>query len=307
MGIVLLALIIILVRAYPENLPWDDSAEGLFPTSNLNLFDDTIPYSTSNTLDDSAFLNGYSPEDDHTVVTIPPLADLNGEPAEDSLTNYNLDFADEGLPMAHLDSSLVDANCGDLSIQTEDPLFNDYVEDPSTNLFAPAIDAEDPSLPITDDRISLENKGTRKGQYVPEKTYDLGPSTGPYTPSWDAVAEDGTPLRFARCPAGKKRTCCSRTDPPFIECWLASMSTPVCQFARNQYCCTGVQSKGGPGIDCENTRWIKARGRAQELNPSEDPQGTSLPNQLQELFPILQDLPDINPPAYCQSRRRRRI
>lgn len=316
MGIIFLAVITILVRAYPENLPWDDSAgessEELFPTSSLNIFDDTLASSASNFFNDLAFLDGYSPEDDYTTVTDPSLADLDGEPVEDSFANYNLDFKEGGVSTSNLDLSLVDANCGDFSAQTEDPLFDDYAIDPSTNIFPSAVNAEDPFLLINDNRISLENKGIRKQQYVRERTYDLDPSTGPYILESEPYAEDGTPLRLGRCPPGKKRTCCMPDDPPFRECWLAPITT-VCRFAKNNYCCTGVQIDGGPGIDCERGKWVKSRTRErEEKNSSRDPQQSPLEspplsNQLQESFPILQDLPDINSPAYCRPETRRRI
>lgn len=333
MHITSLTFLTVLVRAYPANLPWDESAEDLLSTSNLNTLDDTFVISSTNTLDDpftvfssntlddtltvsssnaldpSPFLTEYSPEENYIAATDPFLPDLNGEPAENLFVNYNPDSKEEEFSISNLDSSLISANCGDTSIQPDDPLFDYDAADPSTNIFARSVEyTEDPSLLTTDDIESSAKGQSNTRKYFPERTYDLDPGTGPYTRTFEAYAGDGTPLQLGNCPAGKKRTCCLPTNPPFSQCWLMPTSTQaLCRFAKNQFCCQGVQSKGGPGIECEEARWIRSRdGRAaREIPSEEEPLESPTSSEYQELFPILKPLPDLTRPDSCLPRVRR--
>ena len=304
-------MFIILIRADSNDLSWDDSTGDLFATSNSNLFDETTVSTSSNTLDDSTFLNAYS-STDGPLVTDPSLVDLNQDSNGDLFASNNLN-SEEGSSISGLDLSLVAANCGDSSIQSDYFLLDDYSTNPSTDISASTVDFGDPSL--TDDFVPLEDKQARIRKpfiYVPPPTYDLAPSTGPYTPLEEAVAEDGTPIRPKLCAIGKTRKCCLLTDPPFSRCWLWPRNREVCSYARNQFCCGEYKYGGGPASDCEEVKWIEDKARSGEkqgentgdAKPSEE----SISNQLEELFPILQPLPDINPPpAYCKPGTRRRV
>ncbi len=153
----------------------------------------------------------------------------------------------------------------------------------------------------------------RKPRLVP--TYELDPRTGKWTELKDAYPEDGTPLRPKNCPDGKKRTCC-RFDAvagPYSDCWKDGYNNAVCRYAKNQFCCEDVPVNGGPGVNCEEAKWVKDRGRKAR------PEDSEATNQFQEVFPILRELPlgfpDLNPnlnlnpnpnPAYCRPGERER-
>lgn len=313
MNLIFSVSFVILIRAYSDDLSWNDPTEDLFFTSSSNLFDDT--------LDDSAFLNPSSSIDD-SVMTNPSLIALDEYPIEDSFASNDLNFKEDST-IFDLDLSLVAANCEDSLIQSRDSLFDDYSTNPSTDTFASMIDFEDSSF--TDDLMIFEDKAARKRKkvkYVPPREYVLSSSTGTYTPLSEAIAEDGIPIRPKMCRPGKRRTCCRPANPPHRECWVWPDNPQICPYAKNQYCCAGIWKFGGSsGIDCEDATWIEdlnARPEAENAddeNPSEESlseenlsEEDPISNQqLQELFPIFRPLPDLNPPAYCKPETRRRI
>lgn len=325
------AFLTILVHGYPSNVLRDNSAEDLFSTSHLDTFDDgtlvsSLPSgdynsagaSSSNTLDTdgsiftSNFLEGSSPAG-------PPLTNtqtLFGDPVTDSdpsldifdplvaSTNYGLE---DGASIQNSDTFVSNPNCEDSAIETGGFLAAyDPNQDSSIDMFdqsASVTNAEDSirTANLKGPGNTIQVRGVGAGQYVAVTRYDLDPNTSPYTQTPEAYAADGTPIRQGNCPAGKKRTCCVwATVPPFSLCWLSPKNTQVCRFAKNQFCCADVTRPGGPGIDCDEPPWVKARdGRKQRETPPQSP--TS--NQLQETFPILQELPGVNP-AYCRPQRR---
>lgn len=323
MVVIFFAFLAVLVQGYPSNLPRDGSAEDLFSSSNLNVIDDGNPVpsltsadytSSSNTLDPDAsifasnFLQEYSPGDqsltdineDHTqTLFVDPVAD--SDPSFDSFDPLVAATSYESENGASIPSS----NCEHSALETGDFLAEyDPDEDSSINMF-------DPSASVTNADISkLKGREIRHGggggyPYVPVQRFDLDPNTSPDTPNSEAYAADGTPLRPMNCPNGSKKACCVwDAIPPFSQCWPAVRYTPVsvCRLAKNQFCCGDISENGGPGIDCEQMKWSKSRdGRKQR--PPNPPQS----NPFLDMFPILQDLPDLNPNTdFCPSPRPRR-
>ena len=135
--------------------------------------------------------------------------------------------------------------------------------------------------------------------------YPLDPNTPDETPPSDAYAADGTPIELGNCPRGKKQSCCFwDAIPPFSQCWIVAGNKAACKFAKNRFCCREVPQAGGPGLDCEPTRWIRARDSRPARKGSESPSSNEL--ELQELFPILQNLPELpdSSPNFCLPRAR---
>ncbi len=239
-----------------------------------------------------------------------------------------------------LDSHLANSGCDDISsiIERSADIFsaeNDFAltpeqEDfffaqnglplePETGEEEELLLAEDDIMFDLEEPITMANSKAKEKKKNPPKprkprlvpTYELDPRTGKYTELKDAYAQDGTPIRPKNCPDGKKRSCC-RYDAeggPFSECWKDGHNNAVCRYARNQFCCEDVPVKGGPGVNCEEAKWVKARGRVTR------PEDSSAMNQFREFFPILQDLSpvlsdpdpeeDLNrSPAYCSVNQR---
>lgn len=312
MTVIFFASLATLIRGYPSNVPRDGSAKDMFSTSNLNLFDDSalVPSLTSEDRtssdnlesDASTFISDfpqdYSPldqilpdiEEDHTQT-------LFGDPPIDSDRPVTTNYGSED------SASVPISNCDNSALENEDFLAEyDPNEDSVPNMFDSSISVAD-----ADDNMRMFNlraRGGGAGTYIPVQRYELDPNTSPDTPKSGAYAADGTPIRTSHCPSGSKRTCCVwNAIPPFSQCWPALQDTKslACRFARNQFCCAGVSEPGGPGINCQPMQWSKSRdGRKQRESSSEGP--TS--NSFEEMFPILQPLPDFTPNSdFCSPRR----
>lgn len=325
MAVILFAFLATLVQGYPANVPRGDSAVDWFSASNLNAFDDgtvitslkleeqTSPSSIWDldasmlTLD---FPQEYFPasqlltstNEGHTQTLFGDLV-ADSDPSFGSFepiattTNYGSENS----------ASIPTSNCEDSALETGDFLAGyDPNEDSSFNIFDQSV-----SVANADDNLSMFNLKGREirygggggAPYVPVSRYDLDPNTSPNTPNSEAYAADGTPLRPMQCPNGKTKACCTwDAFPPFSQCWPAVRFTPasVCRLAKNQFCCAKIPEPGGMGIDCEQMKWSKARDGRKQREPT--PPTSS---QFQEIFPILQPLPELNPnPDFCSPRRR---
>lgn len=333
MAVVFFALLATLVRGYPSNVPRDGSAEDIFATSNLNLFADStlVPSLTSEDYTSSSD----NLEPDASIFTsdflqdYPPvsqtLADFNEGHTQTLFGDY---VADSDPPVGDFDSlvattnygsensaSVTISNCDSSALESGDFLAEwDPNEDSLFNMFDPSV-----SVAEADDDMGMFNlKGRAEpryrggtgglggGVYVPVQRFELDPNTSPETTRYGAYAADGTPISMMNCPNGSKRTCCKwDAIPPFSQCWSALQHTisAVCRLAKNQFCCGGVSEPGGPGINCQPIQWSKARDGRRQREPS-SPQGPTS-NPFQEIFPILQPLPDLTPkPDFCSPRRR---
>jgi hypothetical protein len=297
----------------------DYAAEDLFPTSNSDIFDDdtsaSLIASSDNTYEQPYFVKNLNFESSGD----PSMFLVENFPEEDSTLDFlNLPSAsiDEGYsePLlegnvfhSEADSSVFTpdslSSCEDSSVEPEDFTAELYSENDSS------FSSNDPSAYSTNTENSfvaasvegLDNKVTKPTG--PAKTFPLDPNTSPTTRTTEAYAADGTPIQPQKCQPGKSHTCCLwNAIAPFSRCWRKGTHHGVCQYAQNRVCCASVSKQGGPGIDCEKTKWVVSRdGRAPRV--PQDPPSSS---QLQELFPILQDLTPLQDsnPASCRPRPR---
>lgn len=344
---ILLAFLSVLVRAYPSALPLDNS-ENLFSTpspeilndgtllssigssefesggnsaSNIFIFEGLIDNSVvaeSSPVEDSTFDKPLTVESSENL-----FDDSNLSPGSSaSIFSSDVITANSNIEQSSnnptLGSFVTNSNCDGSSIGTDDLLAEYYPEeDTSADIFDPSVFAANPGDNLLVARLEGSeipqiqpptNPGRNKGTYVRPQVYTLPPNTGKYLRTYDAYAEDGTPIQPASCPAGKKRACCDPDAiPPFSRCWRGGQGpNSICAFAKNQFCCTSVEKAAGPGIDCDEAKWIKSRDGRQSLpNSGGENQPSTL--DLQDLFPILQPLPPLTDPnpTWCKPRGRK--
>ncbi len=236
-------------------------------------------------------------------------------PCQDfSIGSKNI-FAEDNLlvgPEDHLAAFYPEDEFEDHFFETRD-LLADYspVEDVSMNSF----DSWSPAANTQDYLLSSNVKGDE----VPKKWreyHNIDPKTPSDVDFKSAYSDDGvTPITPGLCPQGKRRTCCDSTAPdPFRVCqiWTFARRYEICQPAMNLFCCDSVDypdvryksTRPGIGRNCERQLWRtdrerrKATSEQSSENSFQDlPQG-SFDMDLQEAFPILQPLPDLNP-GYC--------
>lgn len=234
-----------------------------------------------------------------------------GNPLDDPLDGFLDDSS-----ISTLGSLPASSSCDDASIKTEDFLAGFYPEEnsPTMNLFdSPTISEFSPLIAREED----PNNPNPKPQRGPRnrKVYKLSPDADPYTPTSEAYAEDGTPIKPWICPSGKRRACCSwDAYPPFSRCWSREGSNSVCRFAKSRHCCDSVTSPGGPGLGCEQVRWVEStedrESRTDSSSSSSSSGDTTTSNVvdlLQDVFPILQPWPELIPdsnPDQCKLRSR---
>jgi hypothetical protein len=333
MGIISLAFWTVLAHAYSPDLSWDNSAP------DVDIFNDGAFVSSLTSTDTSDFLAGDSilmldsslagPDED-------PSANMFQD--ENSETDIYANILDSS-SILNMNTPLANSNCEDLLTESRDHLAGHYFEQisptESDDFLAKRVSAEDSSieagdlladsyaeedfsinnfdswgpLASSDDSEWFEQNVPRKKKppkWDPNrKIYDLKPNSPTWTETSNAYAADGTPITPLKCPRGKQKTCCyPDTDPPFSKCWLARWVNPgVCKFARNLFCCDGVERRGGAAINCEKIKWAEARdGRRTEPQPPSEPPPDASPIELDEIFPILQpipELPNVNP-GYCE-------
>ena len=338
MEVIFFAFLPILVQGRSSNIPRASSAEDLFSTPSFNYFDDSAltsafdsedHTSNSNIFDPdsslfaSNYLQEYSPADQPLINTDEDSQTLLGNPVTDS--DPFLDGFDPLVAMTENGSengaSIPSTYCEDSALETGD-FFAEYDpnEDYSISMFDPST-----STANADDYVRMFNLKRSKElrsrggggagghrpdarPYVTVTRYDLDPNTSPNTLNINAYAADGTPISPMLCPHGTKRNCCIWDAlPPFSQCWpwARYMTTQVCRLAKNQFCCDEVPKRGGEGINCQDMKWTRSRDARKQRQPAEDPPPTSS-SELQEIFPILQPLPDLSPnPSldFCSPRR----
>lgn len=332
MEIIFVAFLATLVQGYPSNVIRDGSAENMFPTSDLNLFDDItlVPSLTSEDHTPSSDIL----ESDPSAFTSDFLQDYS--PAGQPLTNINEDhtqtlfgdtLAGSDPSFGNFDSmvattsdgsensaSVPISNCDSSALENGEFLAEyDPNEDSSFTMFNPSV-----SVANADDNMGMFNLRGRaepryrgggtgnRGDYVPVQRYELDPNTHPDTPRTNAWAADGTPISPMNCPNGSKKTCCLwDAIPPFSQCWPAINHAPpaVCRFAKNIFCCADVLEPGGAGINCQPVQWTKARDGRRARAPSTPQDPTS--NPFEDIFPILRPLPDLTPNSdFCSPIKR---
>lgn len=323
-------LLILVAHAYPSA---SSSAEDLFSTSDPDMSDngalasfqatqDPIFESPSavNTLDlddstdTSIFLPQNLPAEDSIFgVSDQSLANTHSDSGVSDLSLASIDegyteslFENESLEPetpTHNADSLTDTTGYDLggypSIAIADsPPVQSYCEDSSTET------GDDIPDDISDEDLSLNKEAHLRG---PGPTFTLDPTTPLLTKVGDAYATDGTPIQPQRCKDGKYRSCCIwNPELPFQKCWYIRQERWPCQYAKNMACCAEVPWAGFPGVDCEESKWVKSRDTSRKKSPENPPNASSFQDQLQELFPVLRGVPPLQDsnPAYCKPRSR---
>jgi hypothetical protein len=266
---------------------------------------------------EAVFANNH-PDDNLWIET----ADLFANPyPEDDLSVETGDFLAYYYPEDDLlfktgdDDLFVQYSAEDHLFKTRD-LFTDYYypeEDVSMNVFdpwSPTANSED-FIVSSNSEFGENPKKPRKPRYKPVERFKLDPQMDPLTRVRQAKAEDGTPIRPGICPRKKSKTCCLRDAiPPFSKCWKPLDARAyidrkrMCLYAMNLFCCESVTYdnyalNGGLGTNCEDMRWVKDPAR-ESNSPQDSSQGPSQ-IELQEIFPILQPLPELPGPNldYC--------
>jgi hypothetical protein len=189
---------------------------------------------------------------------------------------------------------------------TEDHLFE------TRDLFADfdRVEGDDALMDPFNSENYILSSNSEGGKTLPPKKPSLRYTIDPNTPQnvdyKSAYADDGiTPIKKGTCPDGKKRTCCEWYNPELLnKCWSpTAFSRPldVCVPAMNQFCCKSVtfglyRIDGGIGHDCERAPWVMDVRRMRQQSKKSSPEPSEI--DLQELFPILQPLPEPNP-GYC--------
>jgi hypothetical protein len=260
------------------------------------------------------------------------------DPAIASATGYDLE--DQSLM---LDSAFISSSCDDSSlasddflatrnsiIETEDlfaPEKNDsafefadllaeyyYPEQEEEKSFIYLASSENPDPDLTKARKSSQPKRPDPRN---AKAYQLDPNTLKWTFVDDAYADDGTPIQQGKCLDWRRQACCQwdlNGLDPFSQCWWIQNNDDLCRFAKSRSCCRDLEASGGKGIDCQQARWVKSKDASRQprqaknsdANGNNSPSSSFSENELQELFPILLDLPSFSDrnPAYCRPRRR---
>ncbi len=326
----------------------DDSALTFSPSpseSTSGILSPSNALDAEGFFDASAFLAEDSPQQDSIFTLDSFSTDVNGEEAGAVLIDYNptmdpsTDIFDSPFAttdyeleadssILDLDSSRIGCNRDDSSTAPEDYLAGYDSVGGSWTEFPPAsLPTEDSNLVANiffdEETTELAKSRPAKPKLNPGLIYDLDPRTHKYTLTTEAYARDGkTPIKPRICPQGKTKTCCwFDTIPQFSQCWSPEENNQVCQYAKNLFCCQRVPRGGAPGIDCENVQWVQARSRRSRATqpPPEQEQQSPSPslesienNQLEEIFPILRGLPDLdqnpNPdpnPGFCKTTIRR--
>lgn len=322
----LLVYVVIVIRASPHNYIRDDlfmqdlTEDPSLPVelANANIFDDSpIVSSADDDLTGDLFLNTVDGTSigtldlgqDFDVKGNPPmehnfdpsLFGVNGEGEDPLVGDMALTSdsygAEEDFPIELLDSSISTAPCnsqGGSSFKSLDSSSSTTLFDLGENPELMASDDLNPETPQNPD--SARHKPSWR--YTIEPVYELSPDIGPTVDTSAAYAEDGTPIKPARCPPRSKKSCC--TDDTHTSCWHYPLNVQVCRYARKLYCCDDIPEQGGPGISCQAMKWIYERTRFRKDPPSNQP------NPLQGIFDIFQ-FPDLNPkpnPSYCPNPSR---
>lgn len=329
MVVIFFAFLATLVHGHPLYVPRDGSAEDLFSTSDLNLFDDGTLAPSLTGEDHTSSSDILEP--DASIFTSNLLQDYS--PVNQPLTTideshpqnlFRDPVADSDLYSNNFDSLVASTNYGSESspsvpsskCESSAPGSGDFVadydpnEDSSINMFDPSVSIAnaDDSMRIFNlkGRGELRYKGGGGGPYVPVARYELDPNTSPDTMRSEAYAADGTPIGPMNCPNGSKKSCCIwNAVPPFSQCWPGLAYNPhyFCSFAKNLFCCGETPEPGGPGINCQPIQWTKSRDGRKQRDPNTLQGPTS--NPFQEIFPILQPLPDLTPSSdFCRPKKR---
>lgn len=336
MAVIFFAFLAIIVHGFPSKAPRDSSAEDLFSMSNPYDIDDStlVPslisedYTSSNLLDPDPsvftpdFFQDYSPTDQPlAMISEDPTQNLFEDPTTGSDPSYSSfdSLAATTNYESENDASIPTSNCEQSGLDTGDLFAEQYdsKEDSSISVLArsaPVVNADDNIRKFKLKGRQMPDGGTSiRVLDIPGSSFDLDPNTSPDTGVSQAYAADGTPLRPKQCPNGTKRSCCKWDSfPPFSQCWPHAVNMGVCRSAKNQFCCASILNGGSvntgvpsTGLDCQDMKWQKSRDGRKQRAPSSLESPTS--NQLQEIFPILQPLPDLSPsnPDFCSIRRRR--
>lgn len=291
MGIISFGFCVVLIHVIllPEN-----SAENLFSENNLDPAYESEGIFSANILDlDYASQESSSSSDSDWEDSInTSIFSAENLPAEDSIFDVSVpslakkepfitdDASEDDSMWLDSDSVLVSSNCDESAMNIFDTR---EVED---------IFSGDVLIGSIDKKKKSPTSPPIKYTNVLPFTYPLDPNTPDDTPPWDAYAADGTPIQLGNCPRGKKQSCCIwDAVPPFSQCWNVAGNKAACKFAKNRFCCREVLQPGGIGLDCEPTRWNRARDSRPVRKSSESSSSNEF--ELQELFPILQNLPEL--------------
>jgi hypothetical protein len=262
---------------------------------------------------------------DHLAIFYPEVDPLiePGDPFAQNFADDNLFEAEDLLATYYPEEDpFIETShyAEDHLFETRDLLVNYFPEENVENVSLDHFDLWSPTFSSEDSILSSNFEvGINPGKYQrpppePIPRYEIDPNTAPFVGYNHAYAEDGTPIRKGNCPKGKRRICCNWiAADPFSECWYPPGPKPyrLCAPAMNLFCCRSVilgksRKQGGTGEDCERVPWLlDERRRPKSSEESfEEPSQESLeePSEvpsridLEELFPILQPLPELPDP-----------